>query len=162
MSFSFCFLSCDACLISLTLIECLHCLRTWNRPVGCYSQMPLPPSLTTMKLTLRGIITTTAGVHPQQPMPMTSITSGWSSGCSANLANWVLLQQGPCAWSSCMLFFAKFLQKFHFWHTETRQEKKRKCTSIDTHDIEVDTYCDLWRKKTHVNWHARNWNDTYY
>ena len=39
---------------------------------------------------------------------------------------------------------------------------KQKYTSIDMHNLAIDTSYDLWRIKTHVNWHARNWNDTYY
>jgi hypothetical protein len=55
----------------------------------------------------------------------------------------------------------KILQVFHFWHAKTCTKiKNKKCTSIDTHNLEVDMYCDLWRKKIHVKWHARNWNDT--
>ena len=43
----------------------------------------------------------------------------------------------------------------------------QKCASIDTQNLEFDTYCDLWRKdskrkekkKKHVNRHVTNWND---
>ena len=38
----------------------------------------------------------------------------------------------------------RVLQVFIFWHAKTCT--KFKCTSIDTHVLEVDTYCDLWRK----------------
>ena len=57
----------------------------------------------------------------------------------------------PCRQCICL---TKFLQVFFFWHAKTCT--KNKCTSIDTHILEVDTYCDLWRGKTHVNWHTRN------
>ena len=45
----------------------------------------------------------------------------------------------------CMFLLTKFLQGFHLWHAKTRTTKK--CMSIDTHNLEVDTYCDLWREK---------------
>ena len=45
----------------------------------------------------------------------------------------------------------KFLQVFHFWHAKTRTHKDKRM-SIDTHNLEVDTYCDFWRKKhTSIN-----------
>ena len=55
----------------------------------------------------------------------------------------------------------KYLQVFHFWHATT-WKINYKCMSIVTHNLEFDTYCELRRKKSRVDWHARNSNDTYY
>ena len=54
----------------------------------------------------------------------------------------------------------KFLQVFSL--LTCKYSHKKRCMSVDMHNLEVDMYCDLWRKKPHVNWYARNWNDTYY
>ena len=74
--------------------------------------------------------------------------------------NLSVLHVAVCRNQQCICMFDKAFASFSLL---TRKNlHKNKCTTIDTHILEVDTYYDLWRKNTHVDWHTRNWNDTYY
>ena len=49
-----------------------------------------------------------------------------------------------CVWQSFCKFFTFDIQKL----TPTQIKK---CSSIDTHNLEVDTYYDFWRKKKYTS-----------
>ena len=60
-----------------------------------------------------------------------------------------------------MCMFNKVFARFPL--LTRKNSHKKKCMSMDTHNLKFDTYCDLLKeRKTHVNWHFRNWKDTYY
>ena len=84
-----------------------------------------------------------------------------TSLCSINVVifhcvqKFLTISTYPSAQFTCL---TKFLQVFSL--LTHKNLHKKKCTSIDTRILEV-----LWlvkEKNTHVNWHTRNWNDTFY
>ena len=65
-----------------------------------------------------------------------------------------------CGWAAQCVFLTKFLQVFNIRHTTTCT--KVNCMLIDTHNLDIDMYYDLWRQKSLINLHFKHQNDTYY
>ena len=126
----------------------------------CHAHNPGQPNLRSILLYLQARLLIPKWPNMWQPPPTISVRyMCQKSSPTLWPIQWSVAPVSPHGSHQCICL-TKFLQVFLFWHAKTCT--KNKCTSIDTHILEVDTYCDLWRKKTHVNWHTRNWNDTYY
>ena len=93
-------------------------------------------------------------------------SGGWhQDGKSAKLASLQLLNNsmptltGVGNQCECL---TKFLQVFHFWHAKPRPKKKK--MHFNSH-AQFRSWYKLWlvkKNNIYVNWHIRNWNDTYY